>query len=434
MFVDCERNAKMTKLIRSFARMFSMRSDYSGLEGFERWMDAMYDGVPTTTGISVNERNALRLPAVWSCVNLKANAAAMMPGKLYRRVDSGRDREPVRNHYLYPIIHDQVNPYMPANDWRRLVAAHRDTWGNHYSWIEWGRSNRPVALWPLPPESVRVKRKSTMAAREYYVRNADGSEIQIPDSDMLHIPGLGFDGTLGYSPVAMLRETLGLGLAQQQSSAALHQNGFTSRLVLEYPGVMNQEQMKTFKESFQESNATLKNAHKAIILQNGMVAKPFSINPVDAQFLESMKYNDAKIYQIFGVPPHMVGDTEKSTSFGAGIEQQTIGFATYTMAPIMDSIETWIGLKLLPDQTDYFVEYEMKGLMRADTAARAAWYKTMIEIGAYSPNTVLANENEPPYDGGDVYRRPLNTAFVDKSGNVISFMRAGATADEEEIA
>jgi HK97 family phage portal protein len=188
---------------------------------------------------------------------------------------------------------------------------------------------------------------------------------------------------------------------------------------LEYPQALDAKQMETIKDSFNKAYAGLQNAHKALILQNGMTAKPFSMNPHDAEFLAQMKYSDAKIYQMFGVPAHMVGDTERATSWGTGIEQQTIGFVTYTLLPIMNLLETTLERKLLPDGGQWFIEYEMKGLLRGDTAARSQWHRTMIESGVSSPNDVRRYENEDPIEGGDVYRRPMNMQFVNSKGEVV---------------
>lgn len=419
----------MTEIIRSFAGMLGARNLLS-LTDLDKLMDMAVYGAPSATGAFVSQQSAMSLPAVWSCVDLISASASILPGHVYRRLPAGqtREREVAADHYLYPLIHDKVNPTLPANEWRRIAVSHLLGWGNHYSWIEWTPNKRPKHLWVIPPSKVKIKRESMTAPIQYFIENSQKMQwVEFPAEDILHIRGLGYDGTRGYSPIEMLRETFGLGLAHQQSAAALHKNGFTQRLVLEYPGVMEPAQMTEFKKSFQEANAGLQNAFKAIVLQNGMVAKPFSINPDDAQFLESAKYNDSKIYQIYRVPPHMISDTEKSTSWGTGVEQQTIGFANFTLTPWMDTIETWLAMKLLPDKTEYFIEYDLKGLLRGDTAARAAWYRAMIELGVYNPNRVLSSENEAPYDGGNVYRRPLNTAFVDESGTVVQFTPPGAS-------
>jgi HK97 family phage portal protein len=423
-------------LVKAVDRLLKTRWAF-GLADLDRLMDMAIAGPPTYAGIPVSEKSALRLPAAWACVDLISKAGAILPGQVYRKLRGKglRDRELATSHYLYPLVHDRVNPWLPANEWRRVVIGHLLGWGNHYSWIEWTAANVPKALWVLPPEKVQVKRKSVTDPIQYFIFNdATGQWEEFPASDILHIRGLGYDGTVGYSPVSMMRQTFGLAAAHEQSSALLHKNGITQRLILSTPGTLSPDQTKELKKSFAEANEGIQNAHKAIVLQAGLTATPFSINPRDAQFLEGAKYTDSKIYQIYGVPPHMVGDTEKSTSWGTGIEQQTIGFVTFTLLPLMDVIETWLAMKLLPDKTDYFVEYEMKGLLRGDTAARAAWYRTMIELSVYSPNRVLAAENEEPYEGGNVYRRPLNTAFVDETGATVAYTAPGGTPNETQTA
>lgn len=405
------------------------------LSDLDHFMDLAAFGAPTSSGATISKHNALGLPAVWACVGLISDSGAMLPGKVFHRINDGsRDREPQPNHPLYPLVHDQVNPFMPASEWRRLTLAHLLTWGNSYSWIEWDQRPIPRHLWIIPPDQVRVVRESMTAPIRYFVRDKNaGEEIEFRTEDMLHIRGLGFDGTMGYSPVGMLREAFGLVKADQESAGALHSSGMTSRLVLEYPEAMDEGQAEEFRKSWDAAYGGTSGKFKAIVLQNGMKATPISINPQDAQFLERSQYDDAKIYQIYRVPPHMVGDTTKATSWGTGIEQQTIGFCTFTLMPWMDLIETWLAMKLLSSkqQRSHFIEYDLKGLLRGDTRARSAFYKVMIDIGAYSPNRVLKAENEPPYDGGDVYRRPLNTAFVDSNGQPVSVTgNAEAPSDE----
>lgn len=419
----------MTSLIRKMGSMLSRSYSEQPLDNLDRWIELGDGGGYSSSGTFVSEKRALCLPAAWACIDLISKLGAVLPGHVFRRDANGRDREKANDHYLYPIVHDSANPTLPANEWRRIALGHILGWGNHYSWIEWDRRPIPRYLWPLPPNKVKVQRKSATGPIQYFIQDAQGQWVEFAAEDILHVRGLGFDGTVGYSPVSMLQETFGLAMAQQQSAGAMHRNGISSRLVLEYAGTATPDQIKALSQSFQEANAGLGNAHKAIVLQAGFTAKPISISPRDAQFLEQSKYTDAKIYQIYGVPPHMVGDTEKATSWGTGIEQQTIGFVRGTLLPAMDLLETWMAMKLLPDRTEYFIEYDFKGLLRGDTAARAEWHRAMVEMGVYSPNDVLRYENEDPYEGGEVFRRPLNTAFVDKTGKVVALTPPGGAID-----
>lgn len=405
-----------------------------GLADLDRLMDLSAFGAPTDSGVMVSESTALTLPAVWACTSLISKAASVLPGNVFRKVSNGlKPHELAPAHYLTPIVHDRVNPWMPAMEWVRLATSQYLLWGNHYSWIEWQGNDRVKALYPLSPSLVRVERKGAAvnAGLRYWVRGADGKEYEFQDFEIFHFKGMSADGVTGLSPVGQMRETLGLAGAHQKSAAMMHKNAFSSRLVLEHPQAMSPEQTEALRKSFNEAYAGLQNAHKAIVLQNGMVAKPISINPVDAQFLDQWKFSNSDIYRMFGVPPHMVGDTEKATSWGTGIEQQTIGFVTYTLMPIIKGLETALEQQLLPDSNrDVFVEYELKGLMRGDTAARAAWHRAMIEEGVYSPNDVLFYEGEDPYPGGDVYRRPMNMQFVDKNGTVVLKTEAASAGTE----
>lgn len=417
-------------MVRSIGGMLSKRYSEQSIDNLDRWIEVGMGGSYSGSGTYIEGKSAFRVPAAYACIDLLGRAASILPGFVYERLEEGiRDRRKDTRHYLHPIIHRRANPMLPANQWRRRAVTDILGWGNHYSWIEWDRRPIPRYLWPLPPDKVKVERTGAIDSPvRYYVWERSGW-VEFPAEDILHISEIG-DGVIGWSPVQLMCETFGLAMAQQNSAASMHKNGISSRLVLEYAGTATPDQIKALRESFQEANAGYQNQHKAIVLQAGFTAKPISINPRDAQFLEQAQYTDAKIYQIYGTPPHMVGDTEKATSWGTGIEQQTIGYIVYRLLPMMNAIESAIELKLLPDNTRFFTEYEFKGLLRGDTTARAAWHRAMIELGVSSPNDVRRAENEEPYEGGSVYRRPLNTAFVDDDGNVVAFTPPGGSAQE----
>ena len=410
----------------------SKRYTEQSIDNLDRWIEIGLGGAYTQAGGYVNQKSAFHIPAAYACIDLMGRAASVLPGFVYERLDDGvRDRQKVTKHYLHSILHRRANPLLPASQWRRRVVTDILGWGNHYSWIEWNDRPIPRALWPLSPDRVKVERVSeTSSEIKYLVHDMrTGEWVRFPAEDMLHISEIG-DGVEGWSPVKLMCETFGLAMAQQNSAASMHRNGITSRLVLEYAGTATPEQIKDLRDSFQAANAGDQNQHKAIVLQAGFTAKPISINPKDAQFLEQAQYTDSKIYQIYGTPPHMVGDTEKATSWGTGIEQQTIGYIVYRLLPMMNAIESAIELKMLPDTARHFVEYEFKGLLRGDTTARSAWHRAMVEMGVSSPNDVRRTENEEPYEGGDVYRRPLNTAFVDKQGKVVMLTEPGGQGED----
>lgn len=422
-------------LVGSIAGLFTRKLEIS-IGELDSLMDMVAFGAPSASGNYISEQSAMQLPAVWACVDLISRVGGVLPGNVFRRLDpsQGRDRIRAPRHYLSPLVHDMVNPTMPSSEWTRLTLSHLLTWGNSYSWIEWTDSNLPKHLWIIPPNKCRATRKAITEPIEYAVMDGNGNWVPFPAMDILHIRGLGFDGVRGYSPIGMLRNAFGLNEASQQSAANMHKSGITSRLALTVPGVLDKAQQDALAESFAAAYGGLQNQYKALILQNGMTAVPISIHPQDAQFLEQWKYSDSKIYQIYGVPPHLVGDTEKATSWGTGVEQQTIGFVNFTMVPWMDLIETWLAVKLLPDgQRTHFVEYDFKGLLRGDTTARAAWHRAMIDLGVSSPNDVRKYENDEPYEGGDVYRRPMNMTFVDSSGNVVLKTEKAGAGEREEV-
>lgn len=392
------------------------RREFS-LAKFSDWMDAVGAGPQTWAGNHVSEQSALRTTAVWACVNLISGAFSILPGKVYRSVERGSEED--RGHYLYPVVHDMANPEMPACEYRRISLAHLLTWGNHYSFIERDKGMRVRALWPLCPDRVEARRKDSKSPISYKLRMDDGTDHEFDPDDILHIRGLGFDGVTGYSPIGMARQTVGLAQASEESASRLFRNGMTSRLVLQHPGTITDDQTTKLRESFGKAYESLQNMHRAIVLQGGMTAQAITINPRDSQFIEQRQFQDSKIYQMFLVPPHMVGDTEKATSWGTGIEQQVIGFVTFCLLPWIKIWEQWMSWKLLGIRaTSHYVEFNVDGLLRGDSQARAAFYKVLWDIGAISHNEIRRRENLNGIPAGDVYARPMNIRFVDADGNV----------------
>lgn len=397
----------------AFNRAFSKRMSVADLD---RVMDMMIGGGPETwSGNKVDEGSALGNPTVWACTRVISEAYASMPMHMYRRMADG-GKEIARSHYLYPVLHDQANPELTAFNYRELAQAHLCIWGNHYSLIEWDQAQRVKALWPLPPDRVRVKRETVTAQRTYEYRQNNGQWEPISREYMFHVPGLGYDGVRGYSPVAMQRQTLAAGNAVMEFGARFFGNGVRSSGFLEHPTTLTKESSERLVKSFQEKYAGLSNSHRVILLEGGLKFTPNSINPEDAQFLETRKYSRSEIAGMFRVPAHMVGDLEKATF--SNIEQQSLEFVTFTLVPWMARWEAAIESELLTTQgrAQYFVEIDANGLMRGDAASRSTFYQMGINAGWMKPNEARQKENLNTEPAGEVYFRPLNTSFVTPDG------------------
>jgi HK97 family phage portal protein len=386
----------------------------------------------TAAGKVVNERSAMQMTAVYSCVRILSESVASLPLHVYRYNDSGDpsragSKEKALTHPLYGILHDEPNPEMSAFSFRETLMTHLLLFGNGFAQIIRNGRGEVVALYPLMPDRMSVDRDSR--GRLFYEYNRSesdvstlgkGSTIVLSPSDVLHIPGLGFDGLVGYSPIAMAKNAIGMGLACDEYGATFFQNGAQPGGVLEHPGVVKDP--KRVRESWNAIYQGSANAHRVAVLEEGMAYKPISISPEQAQFLETRKFQIDEIARIFRVPPHMVGDLEKS-SF-SNIEQQSLEFVKYTLSPWITRWEQSIHRALLlpSEKQRYFVRFNVEGLLRGDYKSRMDGYAVARQNGWMSANDIRELENLdriPAEEGGDLFL--IN-------GNMTKLSDAGAFA------
>ena len=288
----------------------------------------------STAGKRVNERSAMQMTAVYSCVRILAEAVAGLPLHLYRYKEDG-GKEKASDHPLYLLLHDEPNPEMSSFVFRETLMTHLLLWGNAYAQIIRNGKGEVIALYPLMPDRMTVDRDSNgQLYYEYTVSMDDtptvkGSLVRLHPSDVLHIPGLGFDGLVGYSPIAMAKNAIGMAIACEEYGAKFFANGAAPGGVLEHPGTIKDPQR--VRESWQSTFGGSGNSNKIAVLEEGMKYTPIGISPEQAQFLETRKFQINEIARIFRVPPHMVGDLEKS-SF-SNIEQQSLEFVKSTLEP-----------------------------------------------------------------------------------------------------
>ena len=288
----------------------------------------------STSGKPVNEHTAMQMTAVYSCVRILAEAVAGLPLHLYKYTDSG-GKEKALSHPLYFLLHDEPNPEMSSFVFRETMMTHLLLWGNCYAQIIRNGKGEVVGLYPLMPNRMSVHRDESGQLYYLYTRGADdinsmkGMTVKLSTSDVLHIPGLGFDGLVGYSPIAMAKNAIGLAIATEEYGAKFFANGAAPSGVLEHPGTIKEP--GKVREAWQSQFGGSANSNKIAVLEEGMKYTPISISPEQAQFLETRKFQINEIARIFRVPPHMVGDLEKS-SF-SNIEQQSLEFVKYTLDP-----------------------------------------------------------------------------------------------------
>ena len=382
----------------------------------------------TTSGKAVTERSAMQMTAVYSCVRILAEAIAGLPLHLYRYNEKG-GKEKAIDHSLYRVLHDEPNPEMSSFVFRETLMTHLLLWGNAYAQIVRNGKGEVLGLYPLMPNKMRVDREADGKLWYTYTRSNDetqtikGSTVKMRPADVLHIPGLGFDGLVGYSPIAMAKNAIGMGIACEEYGARFFANGAAPSGVLEHPGTIKDPQK--VRESW---NATFKgssNAHKIAVLEEGMKYTQIGISPEQAQFLETRKFQINEIARIFRVPPHMVGDLEKS-SF-SNIEQQSLEFVKYTLDPWVIRWEQSLMRLLLSEdeKQEYFIKFNLEGLLRGDYQSRMNGYSIARQNGWMSANDIRELENLdriPTELGGDLYL--IN-------GSMLPLANAGAFAETE---
>ena len=363
----------------------------------------------TTSGKAVTERSAMQMTAVYSCVRILAEAVAGLPLHLYRYKEDG-GKEKALDHPLYLLLHDEPNPEMSSFVFRETLMTHLLLWGNAYAQIIRNGKGEVIALYPLMPNRMVVDRDIHGQLYYQYTRSTEeaptmkGVTVNLPPSDVLHIPGLGFDGLVGYSPIAMAKNAIGMAIACEEYGAKFFANGAAPGGVLEHPGTIKDPQR--VRESWQSTFGGSGNSNKIAVLEEGMKYTPIGISPEQAQFLETRKFQINEIARIFRVPPHMVGDLEKS-SF-SNIEQQSLEFVKYTLEPWLVRWEQSIQRTLFSpeEKKQYFAKFNVEGLLRGDYASRMSGYATARQNGWMSANDIRELENLdriPAEQGGDLY-------------------------------
>lgn len=390
----------------------------------------------SSAGKNVNERSAMQMTAVYSCVRILAEAVAGLPLHLYRYKEDGGKERAIDNN-LYHLLHDEPNKEMSSFIFRETLMTHLLLWGNAYAQIIRNGKGEVVALYPLMPNKMQVDRNENGELYYIYTRSSDeaktmeGVTVYLTPRDVLHIPGLGFDGLVGYSPIAMAKNAIGLSIATEEYGAKFFANGAAPSGVLEHPGTIKDP--SRLRENWNSTFGGSANSGKVAVLEEGMKYTPISISPEQAQFLETRKFQIDEIARIFRVPPHMVGDLEKS-SF-SNIEQQSLEFVKYTLDPWVIRWEQSLSRALLneDEKRKYFFKFNLEGLLRGDYESRMSGYAVARQNGWMSANDIRELENMdkiPAEDGGDLYLINGNMLPLNKAGAYANIEKED-TADEE---
>lgn len=371
-------------------------------------------GGSSNAGMLVNERGVLGLSAAWACVNLLAGTIASLPLMVYRTDGSG-NRVLAKDHPLYWVLHDSPNYDQTALDFWEGGQAALELRGNMHARIERSGS-RIVALHPLVDPVVR--RQADGALRYRWAEN--GKSWDEPQENVFHVRGFGGSPMGGMSTLAYGRHVFGLSLAINGAAQTTFANGVRPSLILTPPSdrTLPGDTRERVEKALQEKHAGAMNAGRPMLLEGGLTPHQVSFSPEDAQMLESRSFSVEEICRFFEVPPHMIGHTEKSTSWGTGLEEQTLRFQKFTLRRRLKRIEQAIMKQLLTPAdrvAGIVVEFNLEGLLRADSKGRSDFYRTMTQIGAMTINEVRGLENLPPVAGGEVPRMqsqniPINLA------------------------
>lgn len=364
----------------------------------------------STSGKAVNERTAMQMTAVYACVRVLSEAVAGLPLHVYRYREDG-SKEKALKHPLYRILHDEPNPEMSSFNFRETLMGHLLLYGNAYAQVIRNGRGEVVGLYPLMPAKMTVDRDSGGNLYYLYSRGSDDApeagesgQVYLPPDQVLHIPGLGYDGIVGYSPIAMAKNAVGLGIATEEYGAKFFANDASPSGILEHPGVLKNPDK--VRESWNKLFRGSVNSHQIAVLEEGLKYQPIGISPDQAQFLETRKFQLNEIARIFRVPPHMVGDLEKS-SF-SNIEQQSLEFVKYTLEPWLMRWEQAMGRRLFTEseKESYFIRFNVEGLLRGDYESRMNGYAVARQNGWMSANDIRELENLdriPAELGGDLY-------------------------------
>jgi HK97 family phage portal protein len=362
---------------------------------FARWWGV----AQSATGVTVNADTALNYSAVWAAVNMIATQMGNLPLVLYKK--DGADKSPYKAHRLYRLLHDRPNPETSAFTFKQHLQGHVLLWGNGYAEIERDRSDQPIALWPITPERVTPYRDRPDGPLEYKVLNPGGGETFFAARDILHVPGLGYDGVCGYSVIAKARESIGLGLATEKFGATFFGNGSTFGGAIEHPGTLSEPARKNLRESIESRHQGVDRAHKFIVLEEGMKYEKFGIPPNDAQFLETRVFQIDEIARWFNLPPHKLKELARSTN--NNIEHQNLEYYIDCLAPWCEVWEQELNFKLVSalERQQQEVEFVVDGLLRGDSASRGEFHSKQFSVASLTPNEIRQTENKNQIAGGD---------------------------------
>ena len=398
--------------IKRYFRNLSLSDD-------KAWSPSLWNlyGSQSLAGENVTEQTALTYSAVYNAISLISGTIGALPLHLMQRRE--KSKRIADDRKMYGVMHDAWNPYMTAMAGRECLMAHVLAWGNGYAEKVRNGYGELMELWPITPNRVRPVMVS--GELKYRIAMPDGQDAILPREKVLHVPGLGFDGFLGYSVVAMARKSIGLGMAMETFGSRFFGAGTHPGVIVEHPAKLSPEAHSNLKASLADTYSGLGNSHRLMLLEEGMKFQKIVIDPKDSQFLESRLFQIPEIARWFNLPPHKLKDLTKS-SF-SNIESEQISFVTDSILPWLIRLEQNFNAQLLTESDRQnsgrgrlYFKHVVEGLLRADSAARGAYYREMFNIGAMCINEIREKEDLDPIECGDIHLVPMNMTSLENAG------------------
>jgi HK97 family phage portal protein len=369
---------------------------------------SQYFGASSSSGVSVTDERMLRLSAVWACARLISETIATLPLSIYERTSAGK--RVATQHPLQMIVHDMPNADSTSSVmWESVVAAMLLRGNARCEKLMVGE--RVVGLQFLDPRRLSISCDS-QGKRVYRYTSKDGRQREIPAARVWTIPGFSLDGVEGVSVIRYGADVFGAAMSADSAAGSVFEKGLHPTTVWKFPTTLKDNQRAEAREAIKTISGAV-NAGTPAVLEAGMDVTTIGINPNDAQLLESRAWSVEEICRWFRVPPFMVGHADKSTSWGSGIEQQMIGFLMFTLAPWLKRIEQaiWKDLLTPAERVRYYAKFSVEGLLRADSAGRAAFYSVMVNNGILTRDEVRELEDREPM-GGNAAQLTVQSAMT----------------------
>ncbi|WP_400642706.1 phage portal protein [Pseudomonas aeruginosa] len=371
-------------------------------------------GRESSSGKKVTVDKAMKLSAVWACVRLISTSVAGLPLGVYERKADG-SRVDARSFPLYDVVHNSPNDDMTAFQFWQAMVASMLLWGNAYAEIR-RAAGRPAALDYLLPSRVDLECDDNGRLKYFYTPKK-GARREIERTNMLHIPAFTLDGRIGLSAIRYGVDVFGSVMSAEDAANGTFKNGLLPTVAFKVDRILQPAQREEFREYVKSVSGAM-NSGRSPVLEQGITPETIGINPVDAQLLETREHGVIEICRWFGVPPWMIGQTDKGSNWGTGLEQQMLAFLTFSISSITNQIQQCVNKRLLtaPERIRYYAEFSLEGFLKADSAGRAAWYSTMAQNGFMTRNEGRRKENLPELPGGDILTVQSNLVPIDQLG------------------